>query len=147
MYYLFRFATVVVPWIPDRLVHALGTVAGLIAWPIATKARRQATKNIRHVFGPQLQETRAGRKRLRRTVQAMFVNNVRNYLELFSLRSLSSDEILRNIHVEGIEHLDKGLAQAKGVILVSAHLGPFDYIIHYMSIKGYDVTIPVERLK
>ena len=147
MYYLFRFATFVLPWIPHRLAHALGSVVGLIAWLIAGKARKQATKNIIHVLGAQVQETRAGRRRLRRTVQGMFVNNVRNYLELFSLRSLSSEKILRNTHVEGIEHLDAGLAQGKGVILFSVHIGPFDYIIHYMSIKGYDVTIPVERLK
>src|SRR5437763_17160666 len=102
MYYLFRFATVVVPWIPRWLVRALGTVAGFMAWLIATKARRQATKNIMHVLGPQVQETRAGRRQLRRTVRGMFVNNVRNYLELSSLRSLSSEKILRNIHVEGI---------------------------------------------
>ncbi len=147
MYYLFRFATVVVPWIPRRMVLALGSVIGLIAWLIATKARRQATKNIMHVLGAQVQETRAGRKRLRRTVQGMFVNNVRNYLELFSLRSLSSKEILRNIDVEGVEHLDAALAQGKGVILFATHQGPFDYIVQYMGIKGYDVTIPVEHLK
>jgi len=147
MYYLFRFATFVLPWIPHRLAHALGSVVGLIAWLIAGKARKQATKNIIHVLGAQVQETRAGRRRLRRVVQGMFVNNARNYLELFSLRSLSAEKILRNVHVEGVEHLEAALAQGKGVILFSAHVGPFNYIIHYMSIKGYDVTIPVEHLK
>src|SRR5205085_6276304 len=103
MYYLFRFATLVLPWIPRRFAQALANVAGLIAWLIARKARRQATRNIMHVLGAQVRETRAGRRRLRRTVQRMFVNNVRNYVELFSLRSLSSEKILHNIHVEGIE--------------------------------------------
>lgn len=147
MYYLFRFIMIVLAKIPRRFVRPLGTVVGLIAWLVATKARRQATRNILHVLGPQVQETRAGRKRLRRTVQGMFVNNVRNYLKLFSLRSHSSEEILRNIHVEGVEHLDAALALGKGVILFAAHQGPFDYIVQYMGIKGYDLTIPVERLK
>ena len=147
MYYLFRFASRVLPWIPRRLVHALGNIAGLIAWLIAGKARKQATRNMIHVLGAQIQETRAGRRRLRRSVQGMFVNSVRNYLELFSLHSLSSERILRNIRVEGIEYLNAALAQGKGVILFAAHQGPFEYIIQYMSIKGYDVTIPVERLK
>ena len=147
MYYLFRFATRIVPWIPRRLAYALGNVLGLIAWLIARKARRQATRNMIHVLGAQVRETRAGRSRLRRTVQGMFVHTMRNYLDLFTLQSLSSEKILRNIHIEGWEHLHAALAQGKGVIIFVAHQGPFDYIIQYMGIKGYDLTIPVERLK
>src|SRR5690242_2796328 len=147
MYYLFRFAALVLPWIPRWLVRVLGKVVGLMAWLVATKARQQATRNILHVLGGQVRESRAGRRQLRRTVQGMFVNNVRNYLDLFSLHSFPSEKILRNIHVEGVEHLDAGLAQGKGVILFSVHQGPSEYIIQYMGIKEYDVTIPVEHLK
>lgn len=147
MYYLFRFATRIVPWLPRRLIYALGNVLGLIAWLVARKARRQATKNIVRVLGAQVRETSTGRRRLRRTVQGMFVHTTRNYLELFTLQSLSSEEILRTIRIEGWEHLDAALAQGKGVIIFVAHQGPFDYIIQYMGIKGYDLTIPVERLK
>ncbi len=147
MYHLFRFATRILPWIPRRLAYALGNVLGLIAWLIARKARRQATKNMIHVLGAQVRETRAGRRRLRRTVKGMFVHTMRNYLELFTLQSLSSEKILRNISIKGWEHLSAALAQGKGVIIFVAHQGPFDYIIQYMGIKGYDVTIPVEHLE
>ena len=79
-------------------------------------------------------------------VKDMFVNNTHNYLELFTLQSLSSEKILRNMHVKGREHLDAVLAQGKGVIIVGPHQGPFDYLVQYLGIKGYDVTIPVESL-
>ena len=147
MYYLFRFTTLVLPWMPRWLVHALGNVGGLIAWLTATNAREQAKRNMIHVLGMRVTETRAGRRRLRRAVRSMFMNDVRGYLELFSLPSLGAEKILRTTRAEGLEHIDAGLAQGKGVILISAHLGPFEYIIHYAAIKGYDVTIPVERLE
>jgi lauroyl/myristoyl acyltransferase len=147
MYYLFRFATRILPWIPPRLTYALASALGLIAWLLAGKARRQATKNMVHVLGRQVQETRAGRRKLRRTVQGMFVHTMRNYLELFTLQSLSPEKILHNIHATGQEHLDAALAQGKGVIMFAAHQGPFDYVTQYLGIKGYDVTIPVEHLK
>jgi lauroyl/myristoyl acyltransferase len=147
MYYLFRLASRILPWIPRRFAYALGYILGLIAWLVAGKARRQATKNMIHVLGAQVQATRAGRRRLRRTVQGMFVHNTRNYLELFTLHSLSPEKILRNIDIKGWEHLNAALAQGKGVIIFAAHQGPFDYIVQYMGIKGYDVTIPVERLE
>jgi len=147
MYYLFRFATRILPWLPRRLTYAIGNVLGLIAWLIAGKARRQATQNIIHVLGASVQETYAGRRKLRQTVKGMFVTNVRNYLELFTLHSLSSEKILCNMHVEGDEHLSAALTQGKGVIIVGAHQGPFDYLVQYLGIKGYDVTIPVEQLE
>ena len=147
MYYLYRTATFLLPWIPRRIAYALGYLAGLIAWLVAGKTRKQVIRNSIHVLGAQVLETRAGRRHLRRIVRGIFVNNVLNYLEIFSLRSLPSEKFLRTIHAQGMELIDAGLAQGKGVILFSAHFGPFDYIVQYASIKGYDVTIPVERMK
>ena len=146
MYYLFRFATRIVPLIPRRLANTLASVLGYVAWLVAGKARRQATKNMVHVLGTKVQETYADRRRLRRTVQGMFVHNVRNYLDLFTLHSLSPEEVLHNIHLKGWEHFHAALSQGKGVIIFVPHKGPFDYITQYMGINGYNVTIPVEQL-
>jgi KDO2-lipid IV(A) lauroyltransferase len=49
--------------------------------------------------------------------------------------------------IEGVEHLQAALALGRGVILFSAHFGPIDYLAQWFSAKGYQVTIPVERLK
>lgn len=147
MYHLFRLATRILPWFPRRLLYAMGSVIGIIAWLMARKARRQATKNIVHVLGAQVRETRAGRRELRRTVRDMFVHNTRNYLEIFTLPSRSSEDILRYIHIGGWEHLHAALARGKGVIIFGIHQGPFDYIIQFMGIKGYEIIIPVERLE
>lgn len=147
MYYLFRFATRILPWVPRRLAYALGDVLGLIIWLIARKARKQATKNMLRVLGTQMQETRAGRRKLRYTVQGMFIHNVRNYLELLTLPSLSSEEILHNSEIKGLEHLHAAQAQGKGVIIFLPHQGPFDYTAQCMGVKGYDITIPVESLE
>ncbi len=147
MYYLFRFASRVLPWIPRRLAYACGSMLGLLIWLLAKKARMQATKNILHVLGTHVQETRVGRKKLRRVVQGMFISNVYNYLELFTLQSRSPEELLRTMELRDEEHLQAALAQGKGAIIFVPHMGPFDYTIQYMGIKGYDVTVPVEHLK
>src|SRR5205085_6407399 len=55
--------------------------------------------------------------------------------------------ILQEVQIDGLEHLEAALALGKGVILVSAHLGPFEYIVQCATIKGYELTIPVERLR
>lgn len=147
MYNLFRLASVVLPRLPRWLLFALSSVIGIIAWLVASKARKQATANMIHVLGPEVLATRAGRRRLRRTVRGIFQNSVRNYLEVFSLPYVQPEWIERTIHIDGVEHLEAALALGKGVILFSAHLGPFDYLAQWLSVRGYQTTIPVEHLK
>jgi len=125
----------------------LADLIGLVTWLVASKARKQATANIIHVRGTKVLATRAGPRRLRRTVQQMFQNNVRNYLDMFSLPYTQPETILSRTHIEGVEHLEAALSLGKGVIIFSAHLGPFNYLAQWISIKGYKITIPVERLK
>jgi lauroyl/myristoyl acyltransferase len=146
MYNLFRLAIIVIPWLPAWLIEVSAYLAGLIAWFVAKKARQQATQNMLHVLGPQVMETAQGRRKLRHAVQAMFRNNVLNYLTTFSLSSRKPSRILSELHIEGREHLDAALARGKGVIISSMHIGPFNYLFQWVALSGYDLTIPVERL-
>lgn len=148
MYNLFRLGSVIIPRLPRWLVLALSIVTGTVAWLVAGKARKQATINMVHVLGPDIRSTLAGRRKLRRTVRGMFQNSVRNYLEVFYLPHETPETILRRIpHIAGVKHLDEALERGKGVILFSAHFGPFDYLAQWFYAKGYQPTIPVERLK
>jgi lauroyl/myristoyl acyltransferase len=148
MYRLFLLASRIIPHLPRRFVMSLAGAIGFIAWLLASRARKQATANMLHVLGPEIKTTPAGRRRLRKTVRGMFTNNMRNYLEMFYLPLMTADELNRALRgIEGIEHLDKALALGKGVILVSAHIGPFNYLSQWFASKGYTVTIPVEHLQ
>ena len=147
MYKLFKFASVIIPRLPRWLVSILADITGLAAFFIATKARKQATSNMIHVLGKEVVETSVGRRRLRHIVLQMFQNNVRNYMDLFTLPYIPPEKILDSMNIECVEHLEEALALGKGVILFSAHLGPFNYLAQWLAIKGYQLTIPVERLK
>jgi phosphatidylinositol dimannoside acyltransferase len=147
MYILFKFASIVIPRLPHWIVCLLADVVGGVAFLIATNARRQATINMIHVLGNDALETNAGRRHLRRTVLQMFQNNVHNYTDLFTLPYIPPEKILNTMAIDGIEHLEEALALGKGVILFSAHLGPFNYLAQWISVKGYQVIIPVEHLK
>jgi len=147
MYKLFKFSSIVIPRLPGWSIPVLADIAGFVAFLIATKARKQATSNMIHVLGKEVERSSAGRRRLRRTVIHMFQNNARNYLDLFTLPYLSPNKILNLIDAKGVEHLEQALALGKGVILFSAHFGPFNYLAQWISIKGYHVVIPVEDLK
>lgn len=147
MYKLFRIVVIVSRRLPGWAIELIGSLGGILFWLVAKGARRQATENMVHVLGEEIRQTRQGRRRLRRTVQGVFQNSVRNYLQAFALPTTSAKTIVDTMHVEGEEHLKEALARGKGVILFSAHFGPFDYLSQWIAIKGYDLTIPVENLK
>ncbi|HEU5381203.1 MAG TPA: hypothetical protein VFV38_37740, partial [Ktedonobacteraceae bacterium] len=105
MYWVFRLAALLLPRFPRWLVDALASMLGVLAWLLASKARRQATANMRQVFDSQGQMSHIGRQHLRRTVRRMFQYSSRNYLSAFALPSLKTDDLLRRVHVHGLEHL------------------------------------------
>ncbi|MBA2394720.1 MAG: lysophospholipid acyltransferase family protein [Ktedonobacteraceae bacterium] len=147
MYTLFLLAIKIIPWLPVRLMDGIARIAGLVAWFVAMKAREQATQNMLHVLGLQVLDTSQGRRKLRGIVQAMFCNNVLNYLTMFSLAGRKPERIMRELHIEGREHFNAAFERGKGVILSSAHIGPFNYLFQWVSLSGYDLTIPVEPLQ
>ncbi|MBV9617011.1 MAG: hypothetical protein JO031_16270 [Ktedonobacteraceae bacterium] len=147
MYTLFLLASRVVPWLPDWLINVIAYSAGWVAWLVAAKARGQARENMLHVLGTQVLDTPQGHRKLRRIVQAMFRNNVLNYMTMFSLPARKPEQVLRELHIEGREHFEAAFARGKGVIISSAHMGPFNYLFQWIVLSGYDLTIPVERLE
>jgi KDO2-lipid IV(A) lauroyltransferase len=148
MYRLYRFASIVVPRLPHSFIRALSLLIGFLAWLFARGARKQATTNMQHVLDPQSQSTPGGRRTLRRTVRKMFRYSARNYLEALYLPYLKREELLSRLTYKGgLEHLDEALAQGKGVVLLSIHSGPFEYIVQWFAFQNYTLTIPVEHLK
>ncbi|MDQ2717025.1 MAG: hypothetical protein M3Z08_19145 [Chloroflexota bacterium] len=147
MYRLFWLATVLVPRLPRGLVRPLSRVIGWVAWLVVRKARKQATINMVHVLGKDVLETRGGRKRLRQSVRKMFQYSARNYLESFYLPTIPAETVTQSMKIAGEEHLKAALAKGKGVLLFSAHVGPFEYLSQWLAINGYQLTIPVEPLK
>ncbi|HET8846263.1 MAG TPA: lysophospholipid acyltransferase family protein [Ktedonobacteraceae bacterium] len=147
MYYLFLWAAWIVPRLPRWLLGALPDLLGPLAWLIAVPARHQATCNALHILGPEVRRTAAGRRKLRRVVRGMFCNSIRNYLEAFLLPTLSHQAIQHRLYIEHEDALEEALALGKGVILFSAHFGPFESLAQWFTAKGYSVVIPVEKLK
>jgi len=145
-YYLFLWASRIVPRLPRWLLRLLPKILGPLAWLVAAAPRRRATINALHVLGSDIQRTVEGRRKLRRVVRGMFRSTVSNYLDAFLMPTLSPQELLKRLTVEHVDYVEEALALGKGVILCSAHFGPFEYMTQWFAAKGYEVVIPVENL-
>lgn len=114
-------------WLADRLG------AGLYRWP---RFRQVALENLRRVFGPGLPD-RTAEYLARRSVQ----NNCRVVVEFLKLPTLPPEEVARRVTLEGVERLDAALARGRGVILLTAHYGNWEWMGARLVQAGYSLHV------
>jgi KDO2-lipid IV(A) lauroyltransferase len=147
MYEIFQRAAKIVPKLPRWLRQLTAVVIGTLAWGLARRPRQHVMANVTHVLGPSLRQSFVGRGRAQLIVRRVFCNCIHNYLELFALQALTRQQVVARMDATGAEYLDEALSYGRGVILFSAHLGPFEYLPSWISAQGYEMVIPVEKVK
>lgn len=127
----------VVPVAPVRwLARRVAPLAYLLAG-----ARRTAVLENQAALSPNDTATEQ-RRRARHT----FTNFLEAAIDLWRLPTLRPDEFDALVGIEGREHLDEALALERGVIAVTAHLGPYELGGAWLAHRGYPVHAMVEAL-
>jgi lauroyl/myristoyl acyltransferase len=135
----------IAPKLPYRLRVILAAVAGRAAWAFAIHTRRNVTGNVIRVLNRPKRQSLAGRIETQRIVRRIFCSCTHNYLEL--LASPRPADIIDRFDVSNAEFVDEALSLGRGVVLFSAHLGPFEYLSSWFSARGYRMVIPVENVE
>jgi len=78
-------------------------------------------------------------------VRQVFIEQVRNYLEIFRLARLDHAQVRRAVVTSGWERFAAAVARGKGVVVASAHVGPISVSGQIISANGYQITLPVEK--
>jgi lauroyl/myristoyl acyltransferase len=130
---LSRAAERALPLMPGVLVGPFAELVGTLAYLASPAARRSVRANLA-VIAPD-RKTSARR---------VFVEQSRNYVEIFSIPHTPPDRLLASLRVDGWEHVTRAYEQGKGVILASAHLGPVSYVGQMVLAHGYPVALPIE---
>jgi KDO2-lipid IV(A) lauroyltransferase len=128
--------------LPEPAAFALGRVGGLLYQRLDRGRREALEANLAQVLGPA-----AGRRRVRRAVRRGFASYGRYWVEAFRLEDLSPAEIRRRLRIEGREHIDTALAEGRGAIFASPHIGNWDAGGAWLAASGYPATAVVERLR
>jgi KDO2-lipid IV(A) lauroyltransferase len=132
---LARAAERVLPRIPQVLIGPFAEIVGTLAYLAAPGARRAVRANLA-VIAPQ--------RNTPSTARRVFVEQARNYVEIFSIPRIKSKKLLAGLQISGWEHASRAYEQGKGVILASAHLGPVSFVGQMVLAHGYPVALPVE---
>jgi KDO2-lipid IV(A) lauroyltransferase len=141
-YWFFRLGVALGPHLPQQLMQRIALGIGFVLWAILPGQRRNVTNNLRHV--PRLA---ANPQQLRRSVRKVFGNSLLNYVDFFRIRGVTADELSNYWQVTGLALIDEALAQGRGCVLFSGHLGNFDYAMRHFINLGYKITVTQEHLK
>ncbi|HXE71083.1 MAG TPA: lysophospholipid acyltransferase family protein [Candidatus Nitrosotenuis sp.] len=127
--------------LPLRWALRLGAGLGWAAYHLAGSARRRAVAQLQQALG--LDPVAA-----RRTALRSFRNLGKSMVEMVFLGRLTvaQKQALVSAH-QGQEHLDRALAQGRGVILVSAHFGSWELLASLVVAAGYPLAVFTKKAR
>src|SRR5207244_2839152 len=121
----------VLPRVPPAWQGPISEVVGTIAYLAAPRSRAAVRANLA-VISPE------------RSLSArrVFVNQVRQYLEVFQIPRLDRARFDAVVRVEGWDNFLCAQRLGKGVIFGSAHLGPIALVGQVLITRGLTLTRP-----
>jgi Kdo2-lipid IVA lauroyltransferase/acyltransferase len=138
---LFRLGNLIIRALPPGVRYPLAALTGRCAFFLMPKRRRIAFENFGQVLGLPWNDPVT-----RRTAGRAFGNYFKMIADFILMDSLSPQEIRRMVQPNGVEHLDRALAQGKGAIVVTAHVSNWDILAAAAAAYGYPVSAVTNEL-
>jgi len=142
LYVALRLVSRLLPLVPVRLAHALASAAGNCAFYLFRSPRAGITSNLAVVLALPV-----GDRRVRAAARGAFQTDAKNWLDTLRIGRLRPEAIDALVEMHGYDHLQDALAEGKGVIVVSLHLGNYDLVGQVMAARGCRLTVPTERVE
>ena len=136
-YYLFKCASKLISLLPYRIVLTLGKLLGVLYYRVAAKQRKRAEQQIKEAM--QLQDEKA-----EKIIKSLFIKLAQTFLEVLHTPALSEKNIEKYVEIENRHYLDEALAQKKGVVLLTAHMGNWEWLGAGLALNGFPMATVVK---
>lgn len=123
-----------VQYLPRPFALWLGRIGGGVCYRLLSKERKRV---IRHLC------TALGDYSIARDV---FKHLGMNLMEWLQMPRMDRNRINRVVKATGLERIDKALAKGKGVIILTSHLGNWEYLAAYLTLNGYKGAVVGRRI-
>jgi Kdo2-lipid IVA lauroyltransferase/acyltransferase len=142
LYLLVRVVCFFIYLLPLRVGLKIGQYIGLLAFRVLKKTRETALRNLDIAFGD-----RKSLKEKKLTVQKIFENLGKNFVEVISLPKFNKYNIDKYVICNNMKIAESVVRDGKGAIVLSAHLGNWELLAHYFAIKGFSVNVIARRVR
>jgi lauroyl/myristoyl acyltransferase len=123
--------------LPAGVADGLASVGGTIEWAVRPAKRRRLAENLCHALALPPEHPRV-RELVRREVR----NEARRSAD-FLWAVARPEELVATTRIEGREHIDEALADGRGVLLVSTHVGGWEVAT---ALPGKVVPVPTTAI-
>jgi lauroyl/myristoyl acyltransferase len=141
-YYPYRALGALAPHVPAGLGYRLSAQVGTLAYYLNPRGAAALRSNLYHVLGG-----KADNRGIKSTALEVFRNLTKNYYDLFHKHTMSEEEATSTITVRNLHYLEEGLREGTGVIVATAHFGPFDALWQIGRSLNLTITAPAEHLE
>ena len=126
--------------LPDSLAILLGRFIGWVLQYVLRFKKDIILGNLQIVYGEKENWPENIVKRIYRHFGLLLI-------EILRLPSLKGEKFTKRFHFHGFENIDAVLEQGKGAIVISGHLGNWEYGIGGLVSEGYKTSVVVKKLK
>ncbi len=129
---------VLVRILPLRVADGVARIIGGLSYFILKRKRYYILNNLRHIMPDKIY---LHNYLCRKT----FENFARCMVDFFRLGFLQKDDVIKYVRPLGLSNLDEALKMKKGCILLTLHIGNWDYAGSYLAAAGYPMNALVEE--
>ena len=126
--------------VPPGLRHAAATPGGAAWFWLSAAQRRAALENYAAALGREAHD-----REVSRVARRAFQNYGRMLTDFLLMGSLTPEELIQRMTLDGREHLDAALAKGRGAIMAVPHMGSWDMAGSYAGALGYPIAAVAER--
>ena len=123
-----------VPWKPAL---AWGTLTGTLAYHLSARYRNVADKNLKIAYGDTLTEHQ--RQDLIKRVFQHFTRAL--LVEFLKGSEMSLEDLRRRVRLDSLAPLEAAEARGKGVIIIAAHLGNWEWSAKLLAMLGHPIMV------
>ena len=119
--------------LPYSWVLSLGNAMGKLYYRIADRQRKRAINQIEECLGISTGEAEA-------TIGRLFRKLGQTFLEVMYIPALTPEKIQNYVTIENRHYLDEAVKQGKGVILLAAHIGNWEWLGVSLAMAGFPIA-------
>jgi len=137
----YRLLVGLVSLVPRSASYMVARWCGTLFSLIPTRRRAALRANLSVAMDLQVED-----RKVRSASRTALRHWLLNFVDLLAVGRADFPALIRRSKVDGWEHFNAAFAQGRGVVLVSAHFGPYDTLVQRLAVRGIPVLIPVEKL-
>jgi len=98
---------------------------------ISYRERNRTLHHLKFIYGQEWSE-----RKIKRTAVRVFKNAGKNLFDGVNLGALSVEKLGKIVSCDTLDTVKQTYAKGKGVIVITAHVGCFEMLLHLFSLKG-----------